>query len=390
MGDMNWNENDIDELFRDAAKEIKATYDDAYWTEMEALLPQKKKRRFAMWWFTPLLILGGISSVLYFSSKNNLPVTSTAKQNKQLIGKQIETNHSTQTSETLKMVSTENQTNLTEKITPKSNKSVPVDQLNDLIAFQAENDPDEFDHIQNVRENNSDLVEEINTKEQVSQLTYNNFEYFNINNSLIPLNFNMPRPTKLNRFFVEASFGASQAWTMNPEARFQPTWSVNVGYDRLLNKNWYIGANVGIRQTFMNNLELNRSSKVYHFSSSVYQQSISYNEILASNLGLRLGYQKNKHSIELGLQPTYVIGAKMNYETKVNKQITDQKEIWGELIGLRNFQMNTNVTYQYAFSRHFSSGIRFQTGSSILKQNTFINNTRKMPLIGEITFRYSL
>ena len=42
---MNWTEEDIDQLFRDSANQLNIPFQESYWTEMEALLPQTKKKK---------------------------------------------------------------------------------------------------------------------------------------------------------------------------------------------------------------------------------------------------------------------------------------------------------------------------------------------------------
>lgn len=79
-----WTDQELDALFQDAAAhESIPPFQDAYWTEMEAMLPTKKKRVGFIWWGAASLLiisLGVTGAVLLTDSDPNTQVQQAAKQ----------------------------------------------------------------------------------------------------------------------------------------------------------------------------------------------------------------------------------------------------------------------------------------------------------------------
>ena len=64
---MNWTEEDIDQLFRDSANQLNVPFQESYWTEVEALLPQTKTKKGLGWIFGGTIACLALISTLFFS-----------------------------------------------------------------------------------------------------------------------------------------------------------------------------------------------------------------------------------------------------------------------------------------------------------------------------------
>lgn len=48
---MNWSDQDIDKLFQQTPQAEIPPFQDGFWTEMEAMLPEQKRKKVAVWWW---------------------------------------------------------------------------------------------------------------------------------------------------------------------------------------------------------------------------------------------------------------------------------------------------------------------------------------------------
>lgn len=377
MGDMNWNDNDIDELFREAANEAHVSYDERYWTEMEALLPKKRRSRLGLWWISSVLLTGVFAFVWILTTSDQHATSAGSKQRT--------------TSYSMSGPSSSSQainlsTSLITSLSPER-KSTPSQVRNNHVQETIEKTENQLrgPAIPSNNENEVNLV-----PEQVERLTARPLTQIQHERLLTKHSFPANCNRSNNQFFVEGGLGISQAWTIHPGAQPQTTWSATLGYNYSLNKHWYVGGQVGIRHTSLRDIELNRSSKVYHFSSSYYQQAITYKDLFAIQFGVAVGFRGKQHSLELGFQPSLIAGAKMRYEMTVNGEVTDQKELWGSTLGLKPLQLNAVLGYQFAFTNQLAAGMRVQINGNTLTPNTFTHAVRRFPVLGEVTFRYAL
>lgn len=49
---MNWSDQDIDKMFRQAGQPEIPPFQESFWTEMESMLPEQKRKKAAVWWWT--------------------------------------------------------------------------------------------------------------------------------------------------------------------------------------------------------------------------------------------------------------------------------------------------------------------------------------------------
>ncbi|MES2556290.1 MAG: hypothetical protein V4604_09080 [Bacteroidota bacterium] len=61
---MSWNDQDIDQLFKGAKAPEPAAFQESFWSEMEAMLPEQKRKKAGFWWIasgaaTLVLLTGG-------------------------------------------------------------------------------------------------------------------------------------------------------------------------------------------------------------------------------------------------------------------------------------------------------------------------------------------
>ena len=69
---MNWEDKDIDDLFREAADSAQFEYNDAYFEAIDAQLPLRKRR--ALWIWFSVLIVALTAGGLWIFTETTLPV----------------------------------------------------------------------------------------------------------------------------------------------------------------------------------------------------------------------------------------------------------------------------------------------------------------------------
>ncbi len=68
---MKRTDEEIDQLFQDAARKVEVPYQDHYWDEMEVLLPEKSNQKVFWWFFGVMFALLGFASTLFIFSLPN-------------------------------------------------------------------------------------------------------------------------------------------------------------------------------------------------------------------------------------------------------------------------------------------------------------------------------
>ena len=72
-GNMSWTDDELDQLFSDAASNATVEYNDAYWKDIEGMLPVRKKRKGLLWW------MGGAGALVFFGTLLLVQVPFTTK-----------------------------------------------------------------------------------------------------------------------------------------------------------------------------------------------------------------------------------------------------------------------------------------------------------------------
>lgn len=380
---MNWSDEDIDNLFQDAAKQQEIPFREEFWTEMEALLPQQKKKSRAIYWLAGAFVgIIGLSSLLFIQedSLENKHL-STGRENLQI--KTLEL-HASKVNPAL-LTETNSSSNLVENLNQQysfNGKGVETPTYNLNQDKEQERTP----------EYRTTEIPTLTQKEfiQTDVLTLKTLETIDgINTELTLLaGVRPPLNRKKPSFFTQVDAGmnriSSESETGNP---WSPSLAISLGYEKRFN-NFSLGLATRFSALTTNNLQLSREAKVYHFSSTMHVLEMQYKQLYQIELPLSVGYTIGKHSLSAGVSPSYLLSSRMSYNHFEDNQLTEQGNIYGQRLGLRSFNVSFQANYSIELMKNFHAGV--QVSSMVLnpiQQNTFNSFSKTNPLNVQFTLR---
>lgn len=395
---MNWTDEEIDKLFQESASQMNApAFQDSFWNEMEALLPQKEKKKGFGWIFGGTLASFALIAAMVFpgsqfSGKGRSTTasrTTAAPQQQAPSAAVLTSNSTTETANTagtaIASVSAQgNNTAFTAAGERKVESTVLVAGDN-VSASQTMVEPSTTTEPALQAETAVATTE----AENVSRLPLLAFE--GDAQKLAPSRFGKYgfRAPK-NTFYAQAGFGMMQSYIAGTDKNWMPTFHIGGGY-QYKPQGFGFSAGVNISGSFSNNLEITRRSKIYNFSSTSYQQNLMYKQLYAVELPLSVDFRKNRHTVSVGIAPTYLVTSLMRFDQYKDDQLNETGTYIGQREGLNSFGLKPSIAYQLEVARSWNVGI--QLNAQVMKQvdeTQFVGNLTKLPLSGQITIRKTL
>ena len=147
-------------------------------------------------------------------------------------------------------------------------------------------------------------------------------------------------------------------------------------------------------------LTLTRSAKIYGFGSEVHQFSVDLKQLYSVEGHFGIGYNLNRHRMELGLRPSFVLTSKITVAstrttTDLNSGIesssVEKRYQYGYMNGVNRLRLKPTIGYALKVTPTLSvgatAGIDFRP--SIDKDN-FDKTTKGSPIEGEIYLRKTI
>jgi len=409
---MSWKDEEIDNMYKESAENVSFEYKDEYWKEMEALLPKSRGRDF-LWFFTAFLFVGIIGvtpfvtqssntdnkSIAQIDVESNHLQTSTEKQStsEQKLDNTITSEEETQVvsapnnsnpnnSKQKGLSSTDGSMNSSSKATKPTIKSKIDDALNDEPAKQ---------NLLIVNDGNK--TEATNDKKidnEIGDLPIRDIDirplYLNIE-ALPPYEI---ETTSYIDFYAQLMGGVSQSLSIPSDAISN---SYGLGFGAQVHKGQFqftTGLNALISNH--NDLQLNRTAKVYGFGSDVYNFNIDYKQIYSLELLLEAGYQFGRHQVNVGLRPSYAFSSKVRLnelnmdgnQSVVNSSET--RDVYGYMDGINQLGLKPMIGYSFNLTPSIVLGanVGVQLMPSI-NQDFLSGSNRLYPIDGQVYFRKS-
>lgn len=395
---MSWEDEDIDQLFRDSAKQIDVPFQDAFWDEMEAMLPQKKKKKGFFWIFRTsfTVIAAVIAGTFLFPTQR--PVSAKLKSVSEVKSTPTDVVAISPIAQTTSLETNKTtDTNVDEKTQHAHFKS------NDQASrFENRASKNPFLTEGAISAHTSSNTGKINPpllKSFTSQNTENQSESeirlpFRSMSTSIGLqpskNIEMQLKNRRdNPWFLQLNAGIAQAY-LRDASTVSPTFSIGIGYQKQV-VNLAFSAGLQVQNMFVNSLEITRTSRVYHFASTTYEQKIQIKQLYTLEIPLAVSMIKNRHTFSVGLTPGYLIGSLVKVREFENGSLEQQNNYLGQRIGLKSMSLKPHVGYQMQVNKAWQVGIQIQT--QLLDQidlTPFAGEARKFPLTGQFTIRKTL
>lgn len=199
-------------------------------------------------------------------------------------------------------------------------------------------------------------------------------------------------------YFAQADVGLSES-IVAPSDHVSTSASLGLGME--MNKgNFSLIAAVMGRVENHDDLTLTRSAKIYGFGSEVHQFSVDLKQLYVVEGRLGVGYNINRHRLELGIRPSFVFSSKvviatqshtMGQNSNIQTSTSHTREQYGYMNGVNRLRLKPTIGYTFKVTPRLSIGgtIGSEMRSSI-DDEYFDKSTNRFPIDGEIYLRKTL
>lgn len=418
---MGWKDDEIDDFFREAAGNRKATYDEAYWKEMEALLNAEKTSGKGIFWW----VFGGLSAFLilgtgyyFFVSQNNLesklPMSQNADPNGnfEIETKTVETNNIDVNTETLvkstgltafdNTIADNDAASDNQKFNKKSIKVIEQNRDHqDLVSRKElhlgkpDNDLPVFAKKNNGLEGNPEFQPAVDYAGENSILDVNalpmkrDFDEIEFNSvQSVPAVTGDRIAQRKFGFYAAATAGAGTSYVKS-SSDLLVQWRVKTGFDYTMSDRFRLGAGIGFRQQMVSNLEIRRSREYYSLGLISINQHIRYDRLQFVDLNIHAHYTFKKMAVGIEITPSYLIGSrvKMDQTQEENGKIVNEGltySIDNQFVDSDNFNsfgIDAGLSVQYEFKRKVCLELGVNTRlNKFLANNDFNGVYNRLPV----------
>ncbi len=428
---MSWTDEELSEMAKAAHAEQTFVYDDSFWKEASALLPQKK-RRFLPFLFLALIPLAGVMAYFAIPQKQvsqgeyvakSMDLQSNEKAQVNFAAVQSTSNNSDENL-SANVISADGK----EKSTPTSwnngsssnflganNRSTRVKMSSPSIGLPgaeegkaqtliAVNEPsnDSFNSTEiptpavddELTIENSAPQNEV-SRPQLKGLELNKLENigflpplalsFNYSNAQPPFpSLYTRKPRNYWNIYAQAGYGMGQSYVFNQVGH---TNSFNLGAGARYNFKGYF-LQMGLAGELQKvKLEVSERAKIYHTSSTILENLFSYRQLYRIEMPVSFGYELKNHVFQANLAPAYLLSSKMDYKYLVDGSAMRDETIYGDKTGWKDFSFGVGLGYGYKIFKTVTIGadLKWQLVNQLDKNIVSEGNVR--PFSGQVFLR---
>ena len=399
---MNWTDEELDQLFKEAANSGSFQYNNAYFKDIEAQLPVRKKRRAIFWWMGSAGSIMLIAVLYWFMANQSNSVGKIAKTT-------IE-NDSKVTQSTSRPVSITNQAKnsvveakgkekgiqqknfaptqvtdlVTQETTFKGKEIIIIDPIVESAGVKVETEMIEPTLMGN-SEPMIEPIQEVGTLKTTEVIGFKSLEQDILASTLVMKS----KANKGTRFFAEVGGGLSQSpisTSENGSAR-ATTWSVQGGYE-FYRRNWSLSAGLGISESYFNNVYIKERSTVYGFGANTLDNQYRFGSLMTLNVPLSISYRLGSHELSGGLTTGLPILSRLKYTEFIDGNIAQEKSGITDPSFFKRLQLETMVNYRFALNKNWQIGMRLGVNlMNPIASDRIMGERTKLPLNGQITLR---
>ena len=416
---MSLEDDKIDKLFQDASKNLSADFKEEYWEQFEAMLPDKKKRRFPFIWFTSGLSIIALSLSFFFGTddkdaaqkENFSTIASTENSRKQSATSHknteyLKSSHTTSTKlpaeKTLSKnkvssntIDPEKNTYQTINVTSKRTLEKYVrEQIEPIIGQYKEFNKskiDVADKLAIIAENKSILAVDKNKIVQVDKMPFLRFPKVSQPHSILNTQ-QMPHAIKKLKFYTEISGKMGQSIIINTSlgSNLSKGFGLGAGFS-YSTKDWSFTGGISTNFTSLDNLYVRERVKVYGLGVTNYDNEIKFKQLYNIEIPFAAGIIKNKHLVQLGISPTYIVSSKIDYASSVGDNVVISASTYGYKKGLYNWGLKPSIGYLYSLTSSIQIGGSIQMQLfNLIESNRFEGMQTRNPISGQFYIRKSI
>lgn len=421
---MNWTDEELDQLFSDAADNATVEYNDAYWNDIEKMLPVRKKRKGLLWWmggagalvfFGTLLIVQSpfetkssittqVSNELSKRSNANLNGNSPSETGIQNVksgssreaNATISTNKSKETKEILNLQNPNKKKVSKEKVIPtdvlqtKEKSSESASELLDKSLRTAESqglaNPVIAKEVESIK--NQPAVEE--TEGVPTLATIDIFPLYQ-SGELLPTFYKL-KARSPHALYAEVAIGMGQSPILSSEngSGIAKTFGLQFGYTHQKNKFRY-SSGLGISLQQFDNVYIKERSQIYGFGSNSVDNHYRFSSILRFEVPLSFAYQMNRHAISAGMNLSFPLVAGLSYTKFIDGNMSIQEKGYTSTEFFKPFGAEAQVGYAYQLGSHWELGAKVQMQLiNPIASDRILGKTNMLPLSGQVTLRKTI
>ena len=198
------------------------------------------------------------------------------------------------------------------------------------------------------------------------------------------------QPAPASTYYVQFGGRFGQSYLNTTTDKMMAGITLGVGYQYVRPG---IGYAVGLHVTssFVRNMEIIRKSRIYGFGVTNYEQNLKYKQLTYLEVPISINYVHLKNTFTIGVAPTYLISTMMNFSERQELEVINERNYYGQKIGLKTLGMETMIGYQRLIKNNWSVGVNL--GVTLFQQiedNNFENRAVAFPLHGQLILRKSL
>lgn len=390
----------IDRLYEESVHDTSFTYKPEYWQTMEAMLPQKRRPDF-LWFFASMFFLGFMFVTPFMSDdlgfENKEGIAGTEFDNVEGNDAESKTTSNEKSDESPAIIEIDPSTlniylpNLTNYQMPSCGGVIydthPF--LSELNNWPTNGVNGIFPGTAGVLDGKNELdkgeVENLAIRPLVDQhdkeLTSYPILPSKVKSTVVP--------------YVQAFGGLSQS-LITPSEALSYSYGVGAGIE-IQNRNFSMSAGLNGLVSNHNDLELNRSAKVYGFGSDIYQFKVDYQQLYTLEGNLELGYAFKRHKVKLGIRPSYTFSSRVrvnesgeNILGDAGKTATD-RSIYGYMGGVRRFGVKPMVGYAFKLSPSLEMGLNIGVQlMPMIHEELIDGKNNKLPIDGQLYLKKTI
>ncbi|MDH4474501.1 MAG: hypothetical protein QE487_17985 [Fluviicola sp.] len=398
---MSWNDQDIDQLFKGAKAPEPAAFQESFWAEMEAMLPEQKRKKAGVWWIasgaaTLVLLVGGVFLYLNQSGQTNHTLVAKSKMyaNKPSVDRKsaaeqviVETVSVNDPVSSKGRFSGTDEASCGNAMHTKNGivRMTPSGQvLTDVITIE-----------------NTSLLPSFSVNQQVEELVIvdrlpaNDVEFgnplvFTANSNELPTDcytyktcaaksINFPKPA---RFYLQTTAGIGQsAQHVVGQSDLVHFYTIGGGlYKKLDRMVFTFGANM--RVDFTKNILYTT------YPSNSTRIDTKYSQLYSFEMPVSMGYESGRNSIVATVTPGFQTAFSGNQQETQNEVVVRSEQTFGKISNAKTLTMEIGATYWRSLAPNWYAGLGMNV--DILKpfnSTMYAGEQRLLPLNGQLSLR---
>jgi len=426
-GDMSWTDEELDQLFSDAASNATVDYNDAYWKDIEGMLPVRKKRKGLLWW------MGGAGVLVFFGTLLLVKVPFTTKST---VGKEpvrelangsttdmnLNVNSSASYQVDNSVNPTESRTSLIDtKLNSSDNQSVIQNTTRNKVAKGTVN-PEQaiqqkvkstelkieslelvdnstqlvdsqnlFNPIVVVESNSNVIQQEKLETEAVPTLAIIDNNPLYHSGELIPAFYKL-KARSPHVLYAEVGLGLGQSPITSSEngSAMAKDYGLQLGYSFQKSRFRY-SAGIGVSLQQLDNVYIKERSLIYGFGSNSVDNHYRFSSLMRIDVPLAIGYQFKRHILTAGARFSFPIIAGVSFTKYVDGNMAVEETGYTTTEFFKPFGAELQLGYAYHLGSNWELGAKVQMQLiNPIVSDRIIGKTSTLPLSGQVAIRKTI